>query len=86
VILTQPRRPVKPARFGNIVIRTIFVLEGYVHFYVGGGIVADSDPEEVRTAIAELLRANGLEETDSRIRLTVTPGEGEPVGDLVVGR
>ena len=29
----------------NIVIRTIFVLEGRVHFYVGGGIVADSDPE-----------------------------------------
>lgn len=29
----------------NIVIRTIFVLDGYVHFYVGGGIVADSDPE-----------------------------------------
>lgn len=29
----------------NIVIRTIFILDGYVHFYVGGGIVADSDPE-----------------------------------------
>jgi len=29
----------------NIVIRTIFVLGGRVHFYVGGGIVADSDPE-----------------------------------------
>lgn len=30
----------------NIVIRTLVLSGGYVHFHVGGGIVADSDPEE----------------------------------------
>ncbi|MCX5860464.1 MAG: anthranilate synthase component I family protein, partial [Proteobacteria bacterium] len=29
----------------NIVIRTIFIKNGTAHFHVGGGIVADSDPE-----------------------------------------
>jgi para-aminobenzoate synthetase component 1 len=28
----------------NIVIRTMLYLDGTVHFQVGGGIVADSDP------------------------------------------
>jgi para-aminobenzoate synthetase component 1 len=30
----------------NIVIRTLVLKSGYIHFHVGGGIVADSDPEE----------------------------------------
>ncbi|MEW6182255.1 MAG: aminodeoxychorismate synthase component I [Bacillota bacterium] len=29
----------------NIVIRTLVLTGGYIHFHVGGGIVADSDPE-----------------------------------------
>jgi anthranilate/para-aminobenzoate synthase component I len=29
----------------NIVIRTAVVQDGVAHFQVGGGIVADSDPE-----------------------------------------
>jgi para-aminobenzoate synthetase component 1 len=29
----------------NIVIRTMLYLDGTVHFQVGGGIVADSDPD-----------------------------------------
>jgi para-aminobenzoate synthetase component 1 len=29
----------------NILIRTMLYRDGAVHFHVGGGIVADSDPE-----------------------------------------
>jgi para-aminobenzoate synthetase component 1 len=51
----------------NIVIRTIVVKHGWAHFQVGGGIVADSDPEaeyqetldKARALIAAVARPAG---------------------------
>jgi para-aminobenzoate synthetase component 1 len=47
----------------NIVIRTFIVKDGMAYFNVGGGIVADSDPEaeywETITKARALLRALG---------------------------
>jgi branched-subunit amino acid aminotransferase/4-amino-4-deoxychorismate lyase len=37
--------------------------------------------DEVRDALQELLLRNELRAVDSRIRITVTPGEGRPIGD-----
>jgi len=40
------------------------------------------DTDEMREAIRRLLHENGLSSGDSRIRLSVTPGEGRATGDL----
>jgi anthranilate/para-aminobenzoate synthase component I len=45
----------------NIAIRTAIAVDGHLYFQVGGGIVADSDPdeeyEETRTKAASFLKA-----------------------------
>jgi len=54
----------------NIVIRTIVVKDGWAHFQVGGGIVADSDPEaeyqetldKARALITALAQPTGVQQ------------------------
>jgi len=57
----------------NIVIRTFIVKEGMAYFNVGGGIVADSDPEaeywETITKARALLRALGYHREDVAVCL-----------------
>ena len=53
----------------NVAIRTMIVKDGLVHVPVGGGIVADSDPEneyeETLVKAAAMLRALGMDRPDA---------------------
>lgn len=63
-----------------------FMLEAHLERLNGSlrslGLSFRIDVDEIRKAIRRLLRENGLSSVDSRIRLSVTPGEGKPTGDL----
>ena len=63
-----------------------FMLEAHLERINGSlrslGLSFQLEPREIRRAVERLLAESGLSSADSRIRLSITPGEGKPTGDL----
>ncbi|MBI4579012.1 MAG: chorismate-binding protein, partial [Planctomycetes bacterium] len=67
----------------NIAIRTMIQAGGRLHWYTGGGIVADSVPaaeyDETCAKALGMRRALGLAESEQAARLSVDHPAGEPI-------